>query len=70
MLELNLEGSEFIPLCDLLKTMGLCENGGQAKATISEGLVKVDGEVELRKRCKIRAGQVVDYNSEQVKVLA
>lgn len=56
--EFQLEGREFIELHNLLKVTGLCASGGMAKAVIAEGLVKVDGNVELRKRCKIRAGQV------------
>lgn len=67
--ELNLEGSDYIQLCDLLKTMGMCATGGEAKAMIAQGLVKVDGEVELRKRCKIISGKIIDYNGEQVKVV-
>ncbi|MER5997299.1 RNA-binding S4 domain-containing protein [Nonomuraea sp. NPDC051941] len=51
--------SEYIPLCDLLKYCGITETGGMAKLLIAEGLVLVDGEVELRKRAKIRSGQVV-----------
>ena len=62
----QLEGQDFIKLCDLLKTMGLCENGGQAKSEISEGLVKVDGEVELRKRFKVTAGMKVEYAGNEL----
>ncbi|MFI6292262.1 RNA-binding S4 domain-containing protein [Nonomuraea sp. NPDC050790] len=54
--ELN---SDFIPLCDLLKYCGVTETGGMAKHLIAEGMVRVDGEVELRKTRKIRSGQVV-----------
>jgi len=68
MKEFKLNDTEFIALCDLLKTTGLCENGGHAKAMIGEGLVKVDGEVDLRKRGKIKPGQVVEFNGESIKV--
>jgi ribosome-associated protein len=51
--------SDYIPLCDLLKYCGITETGGMAKHLIAEGLVLVDGEVELRKTAKIRSGQVV-----------
>ncbi|NRQ30555.1 RNA-binding S4 domain-containing protein [Nonomuraea sp. NN258] len=51
--------SEYIPLCDLLKYCGITETGGMAKHLIAEGMVLVDGEVELRKTAKIRSGQVV-----------
>jgi len=64
----ELQGHEFIELNNLLKITGLCESGGRAKVLISEGLVKVDSKVELRKRCKIRKGQLVEFNGEQVQV--
>jgi len=64
----ELDGREYIELNNLLKITGLCESGGAAKMFISEGEVKVDNKVELRKRCKIRTGQVVEFNSEKVQV--
>jgi len=64
----ELEGRDYIELNNLLKITGLCESGGIAKIQISEGQVKVDDKVELRKRCKIRTGQLVDFNDQQVRV--
>lgn len=64
--EFKLEGNEFIELNNLLKVMGLCESGGMAKAVIAEGRVKVDGNVELRKRCKIRKGQIVEFEGHKI----
>ena len=69
MKEFSLAGSEFIPFCDLMKITGLTGSGADAKHMIADGQVKVDGEVELRKRCKIRSGQVVEFNGSQVKVV-
>jgi len=66
--EFSLEGREFIELCDLLKIKGLCASGGMAKIVISEGLVTVDDKVELRKRCKIRTGQVVEFDGHTINV--
>jgi len=60
---------EFIELHDLLKIKGLCSTGGAAKTAIAEGLVKVDGIVELRKRSKIRKGQIVEYEGRMITVL-
>jgi ribosome-associated protein len=57
-LDFELE-TDFIPLCDLLKYCGITETGGMAKHLIAEGLVEVDGEVELRKTRKVRSGAVV-----------
>jgi ribosome-associated protein len=56
-----LEGSEFIELNNLLKVTGLCDSGGMAKQLIADGQVSVDGKIELRKRCKIRKGQAVEF---------
>jgi ribosome-associated protein len=69
MVEFKLKG-EYIALCDLLKTEGIAESGGQGKAMVAEGIVTVDGEVELRKTAKIRAGQVVECLGQQIKVVA
>jgi ribosome-associated protein len=69
MLELTLRG-EFIELDKLLKAMGLVESGGRARALITAGEVRVDGQVELRKTAKIRAGQTVALAGTEVRVLA
>ncbi len=69
MKEFKLEGGDFIALCDLMKAAHLTESGGVAKHLIAEGQVKVDGAVELRKRCKIRVGQLVEFQGKQVKVI-
>ena len=68
MIEFELAGHDYIELHSLLKVTGLCESGGIAKLLISDGLVKVDGDLELRKRCKIRTGQIVEFNDQQVMV--
>ncbi|WP_312802727.1 ribosome-associated protein YbcJ [Atlantibacter hermannii] len=57
-----------VELCDLLKLEGWSESGAQAKIAIAEGLVKVDGVVETRKRCKIIAGQTVSFEGNQLTV--
>ena len=67
--EFKLDGEEFIPLCDLMKITDLASSGAEAKHLIADGKVKVDGNTELRKRCKIRSGQLVDFNGKQVKVI-
>lgn len=64
----ELEDHEFIELNNLLKVTGFCESGGLAKIMVGDGQVKVDGKVELRKRCKIRTGQMVEYEGQKVTV--
>jgi ribosome-associated protein len=66
--DFKLEGREFIELDNLLKVTGLCDSGGLAKTVIAEGRVTVDGHVELRRRCKLRTGQVVEFEGHTVVV--
>ncbi|GAA3162093.1 RNA-binding S4 domain-containing protein [Planomonospora alba] len=62
--------TDYIPLCDLLKYCAVTDTGGQAKYLVSTGNVMVDGEVETRKTCKIRAGQVVTGDGFEIRVVA
>ncbi|OAT45401.1 ribosome-associated protein YbcJ [Proteus hauseri] len=57
----QLDGHDYVELCDLLKLQGWTESGAAAKNLIAEGKVSVDGKVETRKRCKIIAGKVVTF---------
>lgn len=59
---------EYIELCKLLKFLGICESGAAAKLEIENGNVSVDGEVELRKRRKVRKGQVVEFDGNVIRV--
>jgi ribosome-associated protein len=65
-IEFDLSGRDYIELNNLLKVTGLCESGGFAKLLIADGQVSVDGEAELRKRCKVRSGQLVEINDQKV----
>jgi ribosome-associated protein len=69
MIEFDLQGYEFIELHNLLKCTGLCHSGGTAKMLIADGLVRVDDLVELRKRCKIRKGQVVQFEDNEIEIV-
>lgn len=61
--------SEFVELDNLLKTMNLVENGAEAKKFIQEGQVKVNKEVEIRVRRKLRLGDWVEFKDEQIKIV-
>ncbi len=67
--EFQLEKNEYIELNDLMKLTGICESGGMAKVMITEGKVMVDGKIELRRRCKIRAGQIVTVVDREIRVV-
>jgi ribosome-associated protein len=60
---------EFIELHSLLKATGVAPSGGAAKALVAGGGVTVDGQVELRKTCKIRAGRIVGAGDARIRVL-
>ena len=65
--EFRLRG-EHVVLCDLLKLSGVVNSGGQAKLMIANGEVTVDGQQELRKTAKIRAGQTVECSGWHIRV--
>ena len=52
-------GDRPINLTQALKLAGCVQSGGEAKAVISAGAVRVNGEIELRKRRKLKAGDIV-----------
>lgn len=60
---------EFVELNQLLKLVGLCDSGGAGKALVASGAVSVDGAVELRKTCKIRAGQRVSVGDTIIAIV-
>lgn len=60
---------EYIELNKLLKASGLCDTGGQAKMVIEDQLVTVDGEIETRKRRKIRDGMTVKYGTHCITIV-
>ena len=59
---------EFIHLNQLLKALGWCVNGGEANSAIENSEVKVNGEIENRKRNKIRIGDRVEYKNQKISV--
>jgi ribosome-associated protein len=68
-LTFNLAG-DYVELNQLLKLVGICDSGGAGKAIVASGEVSVDGKVELRKTCKIRAGQEVALGDVRIRVTA
>lgn len=59
---------DHVALHQLLKLAGACDSGGAGKHLVASGAVRVDGVVELRKACKLRAGQVVDVGDLRIHV--
>ncbi len=59
---------EIVELYKILKFAGLVGSGGEAKAFIADGQVKVNGEVELRKRKQIVAGDTIEFMNQNLKI--
>lgn len=68
MLEFTLKG-EFIPLIQLLKITDLVGSGGEAQIVVTDGLVSYNGEIDYRKRLKVKKGDIVEFNGQTIKVL-
>ncbi len=67
-MEFKIKG-EFIELMALLKIAGMADSGGQAGIMIMEGFVKLNGEVEYRKRAKLKPGDIVEFENQEIKIV-
>lgn len=61
--------SDFIKLGQAIKLANLVDNGGMAKAVITDGLVSVDGEVDTRRGRKLFGGEIIEFEGHKVKVV-
>lgn len=59
---------EYIKLGQALKAAGLVDSGVEAKEVIQNGLVTVNGEVDTRRGKKLYAGDIAEFNGEQIKI--
>lgn len=59
---------EYIKLGQALKAANLVESGVEAKDVILEGLVKVNGVTENQRGKKLRAGDIVSFDGEEIKI--
>ncbi len=56
---------EPVELYKILKFEGMVATGGEAKQVIAEGQVRVNGEVETRKRKKIVSGDTIEFERRE-----
>jgi ribosome-associated protein len=61
--------SEPVELYKILKFEAMVPSGGVAKLVIESGDVRVNGEVETRKRRKINAGDIIEFNNEKIRAV-
>jgi ribosome-associated protein len=53
----------------IMKFENMVQSGGEAKFAISEGLVRVNGDVETRKRRKIMSGDIIKFEGTTIRVV-
>ncbi|MFR7476869.1 RNA-binding S4 domain-containing protein [Frisingicoccus sp.] len=61
--------SEFVKLGQAIKAANLVEDGVEAKYVIQDGLVKVNGEVDIRRGRKLYDGDVVTFEGTDIKIV-
>lgn len=60
---------EYIKLGQALKAAGLVGSGVEAKEVILEGLVKVNGAIEMQRGKKLYNGDIVSFDGEEIKIV-
>lgn len=60
---------DYIKLGQALKAAGLVNSGVEAKFVIADGLVKVNGQIELQRGKKLKAGDMVTFDGNEVKIV-
>lgn len=60
---------EYIELIKLLKATQIAESGAMAKILVENKEVLRNGEVELRKRAKIRKGETIEVSGQTIRTI-
>ncbi|MDY2699944.1 MAG: RNA-binding S4 domain-containing protein [Lachnospiraceae bacterium] len=60
---------DYIKLGQALKASGLVESGVDAKFVIQDGMVKVNGQVEIQRGKKLYNGDIVEFEGNQIKII-
>lgn len=60
--------TETIKLDQFLKWAEITNSGGEAKALITEGLVKLNGEVEIRRGKVLNSGDIIEFQGKKYQV--
>ncbi|HEX7366135.1 MAG TPA: RNA-binding S4 domain-containing protein [Pelobium sp.] len=68
MIKFTLAG-DFIHLIQLLKASNVVNSGGEAQMAVLNGLVKYNGEVDYRKRLKVKKGDSVEFNGKTIEII-
>lgn len=68
MIEFKLNG-DYIPMIQLLKAAHLVQTGGEAQIVVTEGEVKYNGQVDYRKRLKVKKGDTVEFRNNTIRII-
>jgi ribosome-associated protein len=68
MIEFKVTG-DYIPMIQLLKATNLVATGGEAQIVVDQGEVMYNGEVDYRKRLKVKKGDIVEFAGNKIKVI-
>ena len=60
---------DYIKLGQALNASGLVESGVDAKFVIQDGMVKVNGQVEIQRGKKLYNGDIVEFEGNQIKII-
>jgi ribosome-associated protein len=69
MVEFSIDGKEYVELNRVIKYISWVESGGVANSVIGDGQVKVNGVKELRKRNKLRIGDIIKFDGESCTII-
>ena len=67
--DFSISGREYVELKNLLKLLNYVNSGGEAKVIIQNGEILVNEEVELRRGRKLKPGDIVKINEDQIKIV-
>ncbi len=67
MIEFKVIG-DYIPMIQLLKAANLIQTGGEAQIVVSDGEVMCNGQVDYRKRLKVKKGDTVEFRGEIIRI--
>ncbi len=62
--------TEYIKLDSFMKLCNIVDMGSLAKYIIQKGLVKVNGEIELKRGKKLYVGDEISYNGIRYKIVS
>ena len=68
MIQFKITG-DYIPMIQLLKAANLVQTGGEAQMAVIDGLVKHNGQVDYRKRLKVKKGDTVEFDGNIIQLI-